>query len=90
MSKLEPMANMREQSKQNWTGNGTVEHINAGSLQRIADSLERIEAPYKKLLDDAQRYQQWYRDECATNRKMARRIAALQGVITRMKKRKAI
>jgi hypothetical protein len=46
------MATLREASKQKWTSKNTIEHINAGSLQRIADATE---AMAKKLHRDADR-----------------------------------
>jgi DNA anti-recombination protein RmuC len=81
------MANQREASRQNWKCNDTIEEINSGSLQRIADSLEKMEKPFKQLLVDAQQYEKWYRSEAESNRKLTRRISALQGVITKMKKK---
>jgi len=43
------MATFREQSKGNWEGAGTLEHINAGSLQRIADATEKMASSYTEL-----------------------------------------
>ena len=42
--------NMRELSRKEFTSNGTVEHINCGSLQRIADALEKVAINYDLLL----------------------------------------
>jgi hypothetical protein len=64
------------------------EQIKLGAILRIADSLENIEKPFKKLLDDADRYERYYRNEVAANKKLSKRIAAYQGIINRMKKQK--
>lgn len=47
------MATQREASRQNWTSENTREDINSGSLQRMADALEKIagNTPHKKWLD---------------------------------------
>lgn len=82
------MANFRDHSKGNWASSGSTEHINAGSLQRIADASEKMASNYTQLQSEKEMYERWYRNGAAENRKLYRRIAALQGVITRMKKKK--
>jgi hypothetical protein len=84
----------KEESKSNYGAylekgcNPNREQIKLGAILRIADSLENIEKPFKKLLDDAQRYEKYYREEVAANKKLSKRIAAYQGIINRMKKQK--
>lgn len=37
------MATIRELSRKDWTGKDTIEYINSGHQQRIADALENIQ-----------------------------------------------
>ena len=80
------MATFKESSKQSWTSAGSVEHINAGSLQRIADACELMAGNYLRLQSDLELNRRWHREELALRRKRDRQIAALRGVITRLKK----
>jgi hypothetical protein len=41
----------------------SLDQINAGSLLRIADSLERMEEPYLKLHRDLDNFKRWYIQE---------------------------
>lgn len=65
----------------------TIEEIKVGALLRLADSIERMEKPYVQLLNDVERFRKRLREEKAENVILTRRIAALQGVITKMKKK---
>ena len=84
----------RKESKINW--GTTVEEnvpldndqIQLGALLRIADSLENMEQPFKKLLEDVEFYRNSARALSDRNESLKRRVAALQGVITKMKKAK--
>lgn len=81
------MANFREHSKDNWNSVSTVEHINAGSLQRIADATEKMAGNYIKLQSDYD-YMRKSRDnyrECYES--SLRKISALKGVITKLKRK---
>lgn len=80
------MANMRELSKQEWTGNNNNADINSGSLQRIADGVEKMGLNILSLQNDRDMYKRWYNTECEKTRGLYARIAALKGVITRQKK----
>lgn len=80
------MSNMREQSKQNWTGNGTIEEINAGSLQRIADATEKMASSYENLRVDRDYYKGIAESRWDSMKKLERSNAALRGVITKLKK----
>lgn len=80
--------NQREASKQNWTlTSNTIEEINSGSLQRIADATEKMAASYDSLRNERDRYKTWYEDRGRAIAYLNKRIAALRGVITKMKKR---
>jgi hypothetical protein len=85
------MATFRKQSQDNWQQSlgpdGAIDQINAGSFQRMADALELIAKDRQKLINDkeyyqasAKRYQERYYNE-------QRRVAALKGVITKLRKK---
>lgn len=83
------MSSFREDSKKHWTSNTSVEHINAGSLQRIADAME-LSCKNREQLERDYAYMRKARDsERACSERLARSNAALRGVIKRMKKAKA-
>lgn len=81
----------KEISKQNYNppfgGSPTREDLNVGCLQRIADSLEKMEKPYLRLLGDVQHLVGRVHFLEHDNKRMAKRISALQGVITKLKKK---
>lgn len=65
------MPNQREASRENWTSHSTMESINSGSLQRIADAVEVMSKNCSLLLEEKKRID-----------KLDRRISALNGTIT--------
>lgn len=79
--------NQRDASRQNWSSSNTVEEINSGCLQRIADATEKMAMNYTTLLNERDRYYKWYMEQQEVKEKLYRRISALKGVITRMKKK---
>jgi hypothetical protein len=85
----------RAESKSNWGAhmdqgdNISSDKIQLGAILRIADSLERIEQPYLRLLAERERYERWYNEEKVKRRKLERQNAAYRGVINRMKKQKS-
>lgn len=85
------MKSLKEQSRIDYeipAGHKTAscEQINTGCLQRIADATELMASNYISLQRDLETYKRWYKEQRESNNRMARRISALQGVITRMKK----
>jgi len=48
----------RDVSRRTWTAEATVEHINAGSLQRIADAVEKTAVEIVGLMRDRDRWRQ--------------------------------
>lgn len=85
--------NYRDHSRINYgnsTGAATLEQINSGSLQRIADATEAMAKNYTAMQEDRDRYKRWYEDQRAITLRLSRRITAFRGVITRMKKRKEV
>jgi hypothetical protein len=67
--------------------NPTLEQINAGSMLRIADAMEKMTQSFDALRADRDywrgRAEDW---ECKANR-LSRSIAALRGYITRLKRK---
>lgn len=82
------MSNFRELSKQNFISDNSTEHLNAGSLQRIADATELMVKNYLQLQKDAELYKRWYNEAQADKQRLYKSISALKGVITKLKKSK--
>ena len=61
--------------------------LNCGSLQRIADATELMASNYIALQNERDKYKRWFEEESAIRYKMAKRMAALSGVITKLKKK---
>lgn len=81
------MANLRETSKREWThATDSLEAISTGSLQRIADATEKMAERYTQLLDDNAWLRTEYKRRGERIDSLSRRIAALRGVITKMKR----
>ena len=83
------MSTMRGSSKENWTSANTPEHINCGSLQRIADALEIVSQRYLVLLDDAEYLRGRLLELIVERDRLTRSNRSLRGVITRLKRQKA-
>lgn len=82
------MENFREESKRNWTPASPVikDDIKIGCLQRIADATETMAGNYIALIEERDRYMQWYRQEQSSVAMLERSISAFKGVITKLKK----
>lgn len=82
--------NQREASKKNWGlfskgESATIEEINAGSLQRIADATEILTSKHVQMSKDLDWYKKKY-DEHGEEIKALRKLnSSYKGVITRMK-----
>ena len=79
------MGTFREDSKKAWTSSGSTEHINAGSLQRIADATEKMAVNHVQLMFDRDRYKSYYETERATSKRLRNENNALRSVISRLK-----
>lgn len=79
----------RNHSKQDWNSENTIEAINAGSLQRIADATEKMSANYVNLQNDLDRYKRWYSERCEVVSKKNKTISSLRGQITKLKNKLA-
>lgn len=83
---------LREQSRHIWTSTGeklTIEEVSLGVQLRIADSLERMEKPYLKMIDENAYLRKRVQ---ALNEELTRSAntnRALRGHITRLKKKEA-
>lgn len=75
----------KDRSRENWDGDPDLQHINAGSLQRIADGVEKMAQNHDSLLrakksaEDGRDY--WQKEA----EQRDRRIRSLRGYITRLK-----
>lgn len=65
----------------------SMEDIQIGAIQRIADATEKMAANYIAIQEDRDRYKRWYNEQNDRIIGLSRRISALQGVITRLKKK---
>lgn len=61
-----------------------VEQLTVGCLQRIAQSLENMEAPYLRLLEEQKWYSDRHKDMLKEADKYRRQIAGLKGYIKRI------
>lgn len=68
-------------------GCATHEQLIVGSLQRIADASELMASNYTALQENRDWWKQTANDRLARAEKAERRITALKGVITKMKRR---
>jgi molecular chaperone GrpE (heat shock protein) len=82
------MSTQREVSKQDWNGANTIENINSGSLQRIADATEKMASNYLSMERDRDNYKRWYEREVKKVKDLNLSNAALRGVITKLKSAK--
>lgn len=80
---------IREASRGNYTTKDEVptwQEVRDGALLRVADAVEKMARRHTDLIDERDRFERYYRQESQRRAMAERRIAALQGVITRMKK----
>lgn len=85
--------NYREASRLNWKPSDgttmTTDRIGVGCLQRIADAVEKMASSYDSMRRDRDRHKDRADLLEKEGQRMARRISALQGVITKMKRTRA-
>jgi hypothetical protein len=86
--------NFRDESRGTWgvnleaSENVSNDQLRMGAMLRIADATEKMASNYTNLQNEKDKYERWYRRELESSARMAKRVSALQGVITRMKKAK--
>lgn len=78
---------LRDSSKQNWAGGSTLEQINAGSLQRIADASEIMASNFVSLQNDRDWYKKRHEEEKTRRQRLEHSNAALRGHIKHIKQR---
>lgn len=82
--------NHHEASRKSWATkslfSASVEEINSGSLQRIADATEKMASSYDAVRNDRDYYKRAYEERRNYAAHLERRIASLKGAITRAKK----
>lgn len=83
----------REESKINWGVNLDEDQklnfdgIQLGAILRIADASEKMAKNYQQLIDERDRYKQYYEQEQKINHSLRMQIIGIRGYITRLKKR---
>lgn len=80
------MPNMRDESRKNWEAGNSLEVINAGSLQRIADATEAMAKSYTALRSHADWLEQDRKRLQATIERLNHSNAALRGHLKRIKR----
>ena len=84
------MDNVSNQSRAGWIFDEPIPAVlSLGCLQRIADATEKMAGNYTQLQSDRDWFKSRNEELRKSNSRMARRIAALQGVITKLKKKQA-
>ena len=90
-----PHMSYRIESRKNYgktvesvSDNASIEQLNCGSLMRIADSLEIIQNNYKYLMDEQIRLRAKMNEYLIMVAAGERKIRALKGVVTKLKKKK--
>jgi len=88
-----PFKPYRDESRANYgsdqVGNLSLEQLRTGALLRIADASESMAREYNRLLDEARVQRRRAENLDRQNDTLRRRVAALKGVITKMKAKEA-
>lgn len=64
----------------------SAEQIQLGAVLRIADATENMASNHAQLIEDRDRYKKWYEAERVNVDRLRRRVAALRGVITKLRR----
>jgi cell division protein FtsB len=80
------MTTVEQSSRQAWTSDDSIEHINAGSLQRIANAVEALAANYNKLRDERDYWASQADVRSQRINMLKRSNSALRGQITKLKR----
>jgi hypothetical protein len=82
---------LKEQSKLDWFSTGdenlSLNQINTGAILRIADATELMAKDRIQMEVNLAWYEKRYDELKADNKRMAKRIAAYQGHLNRLKKK---
>lgn len=80
-----PAHNFRQHSKDSFAGPATIEAINAGSLQRIADATEAMAKNHTQLIRERDMYEKLYREQAEKAAALRRQLSAAKGQITKLR-----
>lgn len=84
---------LRDNSRARWTGSGTIEAINAGSLQRIADAVEaltnKLGADFDSLKRRAESAETGKTSYASYARRLDHKLRGTRGALTRLKRKNA-
>ena len=67
-----------------WSGGGTIEDIQRGCLERIADATEAMARNHDELQSRVKLLERMYKDQRRRAESLERSNAALRGVITKL------
>lgn len=81
------MSTLRESSKETFLSIGSIDHINAGSLQRIADATEKLAINWDLLMGERDRYKKWYYNSQEEIKRKDATIRGLRGEVTKLMNR---
>jgi hypothetical protein len=81
------MSNMRDSSRQSWTSGNTIQEINAGSFQRIADACELMAKSHAQLIEERDRYKRWHEEGNQRIRRLETRASRYRAYITYLKRK---
>ncbi len=84
--------NLRGKAKETWLFGGsaaTQEELRTGALLRIADAAEKMALNVTRLQEELDRYKGYHKCALRGIDRGGRRISALRGVITKLKRRLA-
>ena len=83
-----PSKYFTDASRDNWFSNTTLNNddLKLGCLQRIAAATELMAKNYQQLIDERDRYKKAKDNWMESYDRSVRRIKALRGVITKLKK----
>ena len=79
------MDDFRLASRKVWTSADTVEHIDAGSLQRIADATELMARRHLDLIRERDEYERRCKAAVARELALERKLSAAKGQITKLR-----
>lgn len=81
--------NLRDRSRNEFSPKSkesmTFEEVQLGAIQRIADSLERIEKPFKELIESNEYLRKRVRNQNDEIHKLEKKMRSYKGWITRLK-----